>query len=139
MSAIHRERIRAMSQPKIEARQRRQQAVQAATAAKRMTKTVTAIKRRAGADEPQAPAGVFSQVLNLFRAEYDGLNEDERAQFESVVRNYVTGRLSVDEWTRFSRSVRAAYKARLPPEPKPGTRIVKAKPIDRTAARVVTA
>jgi hypothetical protein len=128
MSAIYRERIRAMSQPKIEARQRRQQKVQAARAAKRMTKTVTAIRRRTtGTGEPQAPSGAFSQVLNLFRAEYESLSEDEACEFESVVNRYLAGRLSVDEWTRFSRSVRAAYKARLPLEPKPGTRSVKAK------------
>ena len=127
MSAIHRERIRAMSQPKIEARQRRQRAVQAARAAGGMAKVAKRIKRRAGGHEPQAPSGAFSEILNLFKAEYEGLNEDERAQFESVVTRYVAGRLSVDEWTRFSRSVRAAYKARLPLEPKPGTRIVKAK------------
>jgi hypothetical protein len=112
VSAIYRERIRRLSQPKIEARQRRQRAVQAARAASRMAKTVTVMTCRAGADEPQAPAGAFSQIVNLFRSEYDGLTEPEQLQFEAVVKNYVTGRVSVDEWIRFSRSVRAAYRAR---------------------------
>lgn len=133
MTAICRQRIRVMSQVKVEARQRRQRVVQAARAAKQMTKTVTAIRRRTGIDAPQVSSTAFSEVLNVFKAEYQSLSEDEACEFELVVNRYVAGRLSVDEWTRFSRSVRAAYKARLPLEPKPGTRSVKAK----AAARLV--
>jgi hypothetical protein len=125
VSAIYRERIRRLSQPKIEARQRRQRAIQAVRAANRMTKAVAAMTRRDGADEPQAPPAAFSEILNSFRAEYDGLTGPEQLQFEAVVKNYVAGRVSVGEWIRFSRSVRATYKARLPSEPAPGARIVK--------------
>lgn len=127
MSAIYRERIRRLSQPKIEARQRRQRAVQAARTANRMAKTVTAITRRVEADKSQAPSGAFSEILNSFRAEYDGLTEPEQLQFEAVVKKYVAGHVSVDEWMRFSRSVRTTYKACSPSEPAPGARIAKAK------------
>ena len=92
-----------------------------------MAKTAAAIERRAGADEPQAPQREVSEILNRFRREYKSLTESEQIAFEAIVKRYVVGRVSVDEWTRVTRSIRANYLASLPPEPPIGERMVKAK------------
>ena len=70
-----------------------------------MAKTAAAIERRAGADEPQAPDEVW-EILNRFRREYESLTESEQIAFEAIVKRYVVGRVSVDEWTRVTRSIR---------------------------------
>ncbi len=129
---IFRQRTVRDSDAQIEARRRRQRAVAAARAANRMAKTAAAIERRAGADEPQAPQREVSEILNRFRREYESLTESEQIAFEAVVKLYVVGRVSVDEWTRVTRSIRANYLAGLPPERPIGERIVKAK--DRSTA-----
>ena len=97
-----------------------------------MAKTAAAIERRAGADEPQAPQREVSEILQLLQREYELLTESEQIAFEAVVKLYVVGRVSVDEWTRVTRSIRANYLAGLPPERPIGERIVKAK--DRSTA-----
>ena len=92
-----------------------------------MAKTAAAIERRAGADEPQAPQREVSEILNRFRREYELLTESEQIAFEAIVKRYVVGRVSVDEWTRVTRSIRASYLTGLPVEPPIGGRMVKAK------------
>jgi hypothetical protein len=124
---ISRERIVRDSDAQIEARRSRQRAVVAARAANRMAKAVTAIERRREAEEPHAPQREVSEVLNLFRRECESLTESEQNAFEAIVKRYVVGRVSVDDWTRVTRSIRASYLAGLPPEPPIGERRVKAK------------
>ena len=115
------------SDAQIEARRRRQRAVAAVRAAKQTAKAAAAIERRGEAEEPQAPQERVSEVLNIFRREYDALTEHEQLQFEGVVKRYVLGRVSVDEWVRVVRSLKASYQATLPPEPPPGERRTRAK------------
>ena len=124
---IFRQRIVRDSDAQIEARRRRQRAITAARAANRMAKSVAAIERRVKAEEPQAPQRAVSEILNHFRREYESLTESEQIAFEAIVKRYVVGRVSVDEWTRITRSIRASYLAGLPPEPPIGGRRVKAK------------
>ena len=124
---IFRQRIVRDSDAQIEARRRRQRAVAAARAANRMAKSVAAIERRGEAEEPQAPQREVSEILNRFRREYESLTASEQIAFEAIVKRYVVGRVSVDEWTRVTRSILASYLASLPPEPPIGERMVKAK------------
>jgi hypothetical protein len=124
---IFRQRIVRDSEAQIKARQRRQRAVAAARAANRMAKSVAAIERRGEAEELQAPQPAVSEILNRFRREYESLTDSEQIAFEAIVKRYVVGRVSVDEWTRVTRSIRASYLAGLPPEPPIGGRMAKAK------------
>jgi hypothetical protein len=68
-----------------------------------------------------------SEVLNIFRPEYQALTEPEQIRFGSAVKLYVLARVSVADWVCIVRSLKANYQATLPPEPPPGGRIVKAK------------
>jgi hypothetical protein len=106
---ISRDHIVRDSDAQIEARRRRQSAVAAARAANQMAKCVATVERRGKAEEPQAPQRAVSEVLNLFRREYESLTESEQIAFEAIVKRYVVGRVSVDEWTRVTRSIRASY------------------------------
>ena len=63
------------SDAQIEARRRRQREVAAVRAAKQMAKVAAAIERRREAEEPPAPQGAVSEVLNTFRREYEALTE----------------------------------------------------------------
>jgi hypothetical protein len=125
--AIYRERILRDSDAQIEARRRRQSATAAARAARLAAKVAADMERRGGAGEPQAPQERVSEVLNIFRREYEVLTEHEQLQFEAVVKRYVLGRVSVDEWIRVVRSLKASYRATLPPETPPGPMRIKAK------------
>jgi hypothetical protein len=124
--AIYRERIRRLSPAKIEAREERQREIARYLAAKRMAK---AANRVAGREREglQAPQERVSEVLNIFWREYEALTEPEQIRFESAVKLYVLGRVSVADWVCIVRSIKANYQATLPPEPPPGGRIVKAK------------
>jgi hypothetical protein len=124
--AIRRERILRDSDAIVAARRRRQSAVAAVRAAKQMAKAAAAIERRVEAGDPP-PQRAVSEVLNFFRREYDALTEHEQVRFEVVVQRYVAGRVSVDEWVRVVRSLRASYRATLSPEPPRGGRMLKAK------------
>jgi hypothetical protein len=92
-----------------------------------MAKTVTAMKRRGEAEDAPAPQRAVSEILNRFRREYESLTESEQIAFEAIVKRYVVGRVSVDEWTRVTRSIRAIHLAGLPLEPPIGGRMGKAK------------
>jgi hypothetical protein len=107
----------------IAARRARQRRV----AAHRAAKTKATIERRAVAPAPQAPQQAVSEVLNVFRREYDLLTEGEQITFERAVKAYVLGRLTANEWRNFTRAIRASYLASMPPEPPIGGGRVKAK------------
>lgn len=124
--AIYRERIVRDSDAQIEARRRRQRVVKAVRAAKQMAKVATAIERRGEAEEPPQQTAV-SEVLNIFKREYEALTEHEQLRFEAVVKRYVLGLVAVDEWVRVIRSIKASYQAASPPEPLPGERRTRAK------------
>jgi hypothetical protein len=126
--AIRRERIVRDSDAEIQARRRRQLVVTGVRAARRMAKAMAAIERR-GVEpgEPRAPQERVSEVLNLFRREYEALTEHEQVQFEAVVKRYAIGRVPVDEWVGVVRSLQASYRATLPPESPPGGARIKAK------------
>jgi hypothetical protein len=92
-----------------------------------MAQAAAAIERRGAAEEPHAPPEQFSAVLNTFRREYDVITEGEQIAFEAVVKQYVLGRVTTDEWRSVVRSIRASYQASLPREPPPGGCGVRAK------------
>jgi hypothetical protein len=119
--------ISRVSEAQIAARRLRQNAVAAARARKRMAKAAATIERRAKSEEPHVPPEWFSAVLNVFRREYDVMTEGEQIAFEAVVKQYVLGRVAVDEWCNVTRSIRANYMASLPPEPPSGGRGLRAK------------
>jgi hypothetical protein len=120
--------ISRVSDAEIEARRARQRRVAAYRAAKRAAKTEAAINRRVKPDEPQARQQDVSEVLNIFRREYDLLTEGEQIAFEKIVRAYVVGKVSLDEWRNVTKAIRANYRASLPSEPPIGGW---AKPKDR--------
>jgi hypothetical protein len=119
--------ISRVSNAQIAARRLRQSAVAAARARKRMAKAAAAIKSRAKSEEPHVPPEQFSAVLNTFRREYDTMTEGEQIAFEAVVKQYVLGRVSMNEWRNVTRSIRANYLASLPLEPPIGGRGSRAK------------
>jgi hypothetical protein len=119
--------ISRVSDAQIEARRLRQSAVAAARARKRMAKAAAAIERLEKAEEQHAPPEQFSAVLNTFRRDYDVMTDGEQIAFEAVVKQYVLGRVSVNEWRNVTRSIRANYMASLPPEPPIGGRRSRAK------------
>jgi hypothetical protein len=100
------------SDAEIAARRARQRRVAAVRAAKRAAKTEAAIKRRARTDALQAPQQAVSEVLNVFRREYDLLTEGEQIAFERAVKAYVLGRMTVDEWRNVTRSMSRARSGR---------------------------
>jgi hypothetical protein len=126
--AIFRERIRRLSPAKIDAREKRQREISRYRAAKRMAKAADHIAGREREREgSQAPQERVSEVLRIFKREYEALTEPEQIRFEAVVKLYVLGRVSLDEWVRVVRSLKAGYQATFPPEPPPGGARIKVK------------
>jgi hypothetical protein len=124
--AVYRARIVRDSDALVAARRRRQRGVVAVRAAKQMAKVAAAIERQKKPEQPP-PQERVSEVLNIFRREYEVLTEHEQLQFEAVVKRYVLGLVAVDEWVRVIRSIKASYRATLPSEPPPGGARIKAK------------
>ena len=119
--AIYRERIRRLSPAKIDAREKRQREITRYRAAKRMAKATDRVAgQKTEREGPLAPQERVSEVLRIFRREYEALTEPEQIRFESAVKLYVVGRVSVADWARIVRSLKANYRAALPPEPPPG-------------------
>jgi len=106
--AIYRERIRRLSPAKIDAREKRQREITRYRAAKRMAKATDRVAvQKTEREGPLAPQERVSEVLRIFRREYEALTEPEQIRFESAVKLYVVGRVSVADWARIVRSLKS--------------------------------
>jgi hypothetical protein len=121
--AIHRERIRRLSPAKIDAREKRQREIARYRASKKMARAGDRIGRRGREDEKGAPPSQerVSEVLRIFRREYEAMSEVEREQFLELIRHYVARRMKQDEWIAVARAVKARFLAMLPVSQPPGS------------------
>lgn len=120
--AIHRERIRRLSPAKIDAREKRQREIARYRASKKIARAGDRIGRRGSEHEKGAPAPqeCVSEVLRIFRREYEAMSEVEQEQFLEMIRLYVARRMKQDEWIAVARAVKARFLAMLPLSPPPG-------------------